>query len=603
MRPSISPEHPRPQLQRAEWTALDGVWEFAFDREGTMSRPEQVEFDRAILVPFAPETPRSGIGDESYTMAVWYRRRFAVPAFQPVSGDRLLLHFGAVDHEATVWVDGGRAGHHEGGYTPFSIDVTDLLRGDGDHEVIVRAGDDPHDLSKPRGKQDWQREPHAIWYPRTTGIWQTVWLERVPECRIDLLRWTPNLERWEIGVEARIAGPRRDDLTLELTLSVGDGPHRRMLAHDRYLMVSGEANRRIALLDPGIDDARHDLLWSPDTPTLIDVHARLLDPNGAVVDEVASYTAMRSVRVDGGRFLLNGRPLYLRMALDQGYWPDGGLTAPSVDALRRDVELAKAMGLNGVRKHQKIEDPRYLHWADRLGLLVWGEMPSAYRFSRRSVERVSAEWTQAVLRDVSHPCIVAWVPINESWGVPDLPVDAAQRDYIQGLYHLTRALDPTRPVIGNDGWETAATDIVAIHDYDDDPALLAERYGNGSSVPNLLGRVRPLGRQLTLEGHDHRGQPIMLTEFGGIAFTPPSEAGATWGYARAESEAAFTAHFTEMLLAVRGCRMLAGFCYTQFTDTYQEANGMLAADRTPKIPLEAYAAAVRGGVRRFGGEG
>lgn len=590
--PTLSPEYPRPQLQRDGWTSLDGEWEFAFDREGALTHPDRVTFDRTIRVPFAPEAPLSGIGDEAFTDAVWYRRTFEPPAIGP--GERVVIHFGAVDYCATVWVDGCYAGTHEGGYTPFALDVTDLLWPDAPHQVVVRAEDDPHDLAKPRGKQDWQANPHAIWYPRTTGIWQTVWLEKLPTNWIDTLRWSASLADWNIGVEAMIGGPRRDDLRLEVRLTVGEGPARRLLAHDVYAVVSGEVHRRIALSDPGIDDFRNELLWSPTSPTLIDAEVRLLDASGTVIDDVASYTALRDVCVQGDRFLLNGRPFHLRMALDQGYWPDGGLTAPDVAALRRDVELAKEMGFNGVRKHQKIEDPRYLYWADRLGLLVWAEMPSAYRFTTRSVERLTREWRAAVLRDASHPCIVTWVPFNESWGVPDLPSNPAQRDWVQALYHLTRTLDPTRPVVGNDGWESAATDMIGIHDYDEDPEKLRERYGEADDIPHLFHRVRPAGRLLTLEGHAHAGQPLILSEFGGIAFTPPSEREASWGYSRVETESDLAAAYADLLEVVRGSSMLAGYCYTQFADTYQEANGLLYADRTPKFPLELIARATAG---------
>jgi hypothetical protein len=306
---------------------------------------------------------------------------------------------------------------------------------------------------------------------------------------------------------------------------------------------------------------------------------------------VRSYTALRAVGVQGDRFILNGRPYRLRMALDQGYWPTSGMTAPDDEALRRDVVLAKLMGFNGVRKHQKIEDPRYLYWADRHGLLVWEEMPSAYRFSRLAIERLTREWIEALQRDASHPCIVAWVPFNESWGVPDLPSVPAQRHAVQALYHLTHTLDPSRPVIGNDGWESSATDIVGIHDYDTDPAHLLKRYETSEAMPQLFKRERPAGRLLTLEGHPHQGQPIMLTEFGGIAF---SDRPGSWGYARSETAEEFLQAYRALLAAVRELPLFAGFCYTQFADTYQEANGLLYADRTPKAPLREIALATAG---------
>jgi hypothetical protein len=243
------------------------------------------------------------------------------------------------------------------------------------------------------------------------------------------------------------------------------------------------------------------------------------------------------------------------------------------------------MGFNGVRKHQKIEDPRYLYWADTLGLLVWGEMPSAYRFTRRSIERLTREWIEALERDYSHPCIVAWVPFNESWGVPNLPTQPAQRSAVQALYHLTKTLDGTRPVIGNDGWESVATDIVGVHDYADDPEELRRRYHTHDSLPNVLRRERPGGRLITLDAEQHADRPVMLTEFGGIAFAP--DRGGTWGYSRSHGAEDLQRRYTALLDVVRELPMLSGFCYTQFADTYQESNGLLYADRTPKFPLEA----------------
>jgi beta-galactosidase/beta-glucuronidase len=354
-------------------------------------------------------------------------------------------------------------------------------------------------------------------------------------------------------------------------------------------------HRRIALSDPGIDDYRNELLWSPERPTLINASLRLLDQQGNVIDEVASYTALRTVGVDRDRFMLNGRPLYLRLVLDQGYWPDSGMTPPDSDALRRDVELAKAMGFNGVRKHQKIEDPRYLYWADHLGLLVWEEMPSVYRFTETSMERLLKEWTEVLRRDSSHPCVVTWVPVNESWGVPDLPSDPPQRHFIQGLFHLTKALDPSRPVVGNDGWESTETDIIGIHDYDQNPEVLRERYRDPNGIASILHVVRPGGRVSTLDGHDHVGQPIVLSEFGGISYADPGTADdESWGYSEVRSPKDLERSYAAMLETVRDLPLLAGFCYTQFADTYQETNGLLYANRTPKFPLERIEEATEG---------
>src|SRR5262249_13090012 len=282
-------------------------------------------------------------------------------------------------------------------------------------------------------------------------------------------------EQWEIQLDAQIAGRRREGLKLQVKLS----SRGQVLADDVYAVGADQSvSRKIRLTDPGIDDARNALLWWPHAPNLIDAELTLLDSAGRTLDTATSYTAMRGVEINGGKFFLNGRPFKLQLVLDQGYWPDTGLSAPDDAALRRDVELAKAMGFNGVRKHQKIEDPRFLYWADVLGLLVWEEMPSPYAFAERAIHRLTSTWMEAIARDISHPCIIAWVPSNESWGVTDLRNVLAHRAFVKSIYHLTKPLDPTRPVIGNDGWESLATDIIAIHDYDADPASIAQRYSS-----------------------------------------------------------------------------------------------------------------------------
>ena len=407
--------YPRPQLQRSSWLTLNGPWRFCFDDAQAFSHPDQIAtWPQEIVVPFPPESHASGIGDRGFHSVCWYQREVEL---RPDDG-RVLLRFGAVDYAARVWVNGQLAVTHEGGHTPFFADITQLLDRSGRQQITLRAEDQPSSLTQPRGKQDWQAEPHAIWYPRTTGIWQGVWIERVATTYVEKIRWTPKVEGYALYFEARIAGDAADDLTIEVELRHQD----RLLAHDRYRVIDGEVDRWIVLSDPGIDDFRNELLWSPERPTLLDAKVRLLR-GGQVLDSFDSYTALRSVHVLRDRFMLNGRPYLLRMVLDQGYWPDTLLAAPDDEALRRDVELAKAMGFNGVRKHQKIEDPRYLYWADKLGLMVWEEMPSAYRFTRTAVKRTVREWTEVIDRDYSHPCVIVWVPFNESWGVPDVEVN------------------------------------------------------------------------------------------------------------------------------------------------------------------------------------
>jgi hypothetical protein len=447
------------------------------------------------------------------------------------------------------------------------------MNADGKQTVTVLVEDDPFDLAKPRGKQDWQLEPHSIWYPRTTGIWQTVWVEQVSRTYIQTLRWTPIFETYEIGCEVFAGGDTlQEDMFVEVKIWHG----KQLLADDHYKLLAGEANRKIALSDPGIDDSRNEILWSPERPTLLDADVTLRCGN-RVLDRVRSYTALRSISINRDRIMLNGRPYPLRMVLDQGYWPESFMTAPSDEHYKRDVELAKAMGFNGVRKHQKIEAPRYMYWADRLGLLVWEEMPSAYRFSPKAITRTVHEWSEAITRDYSHPCIIVLVAFNESWGVPNLTLTQAHRNAVEALYHLTHTLDATRPVIGNDGWEASATDILGIHDYDCDPDRLQARYAVSD----------PGGRILTLDGFPHRGQPIMLTEFGGIAFDPKNpNPEKTWGYSRAHTAESFLELYRKLLKVVNTTSMFSGFCYTQFADTFQEANGLLNEDRTPKVPIE-----------------
>jgi beta-galactosidase/beta-glucuronidase len=525
-------------------------------------------------VPFCFQSKLSGIGDTSFHDVVWYARTFDPPP-RGAGNERLLLHFGAGDYRATVWINGTQVASHEGGHTPFSADVTHVLRR-GENVVVVRAEDPSRDATIPRGKQYWKEESEGIFYTRTTGIWQTVWLEPVSERRINSLRLTPDVDAARVDVEVAIEG-FEPGLGLRLTVTRGG----EMVLDDRVEVLSALVERSLPLMSHGMaPDTPHlsewpgPALWTPEHPNLYDLRLELIDTGGKILDTVESYFGMRKIEARDGRVFLNNRPYYQRLVLDQGYFPDGLLTAPADDDLRKDIELAKEMGFNGARKHQKVEDPRWLYWADALGFLVWGEMANAYTYSPDYVRRITGEWQEAVLRDYNHPCIVAWVPMNESWGVPELASDPGQIDHLLSMYHLTRSLDRSRPVVSNDGWEHALTDLCTIHDYGD-PEDLSQRY----ATPQSSVSARPAKRPIYAPGHGYRGEPILITEFGGIAFS--GEEGG-WGYTTVADAEEFLERYESLITALLQTQSVQGFCYTQLTDVEQEINGLLTYDRKPK---------------------
>lgn len=575
--------HPRPQLRRARWIDLCGTWQFAADDEdrGIAERwfEQAGAFDREIVVPYPPESRLSGVHETGFRRVVWYRRELRLD--DSLRGGRLRLHFGAVDYRASVWVNGRLAVEHEGGHTPFSAEIAHLLADSETQVIVVRAEDDPHDLQQPRGKQYWEERPGYIWYHRTTGIWQPVWLEPLPPVAIEEIRWTPNVDRLGVSLALRLdrAPPEGWRVRLRLT---GDRPSRTLV--DDSCALSGRELRRDLLLDINKElmRRRQTLLWAPDHPNLIEAEIELIDGTGATVDHVESYFGLRLIEARDGRFTLNGVPTFLRLVLAQNYWPESHLAAPSEEALRREVELAKALGFNGIRIHQKIEDPRFLYWCDRLGMLVWAEAANAYVYSDRAAEMLTHEWLQAVRRDYNHPSIITWVPLNESWGVPDLDRSAQQRHFVRALYHLTKALDPTRPVIANDGWEHAVGDIFGVHDYAPTGEMLRERYIDRQAVQRTFHEVRPHHHPLLVEEGKLGGEPIVISEYGGLAFTPGADE--DWfGYGQFADGEALLARYEELTDALLASTALAGFCYTQLTDTEQETNGLLTADRQFKF--------------------
>ena len=566
------PEFPQPQFQREHWLNLNGKWEFEFDDGNTGLDHDWAsgarKFSRSITVPFCFESKSSGIGDTSFHPWVWYRRGITIPA--EWKNQRVLLHFGAVDYRSSVWINGRLAGRHEGGNTPFQFDITSLLKPES-NTLTVRAEDPPTDRYIPRGKQYWEPKSRGIFYTRTTGIWQTVWLEAVGSSFLESVRIRPANDG-TVKFEAHIA---RSQPELEVYATVREG--RQNVATAMSRADGPRANLAAMVSEPK--------LWSPGSPQLYDVVFEL-KRGAAVLDRVGSYFGFRSVSVENGRVAINGRPTFLKLVLDQGYWPQSVLTPPTDDAIQYDIRMTKEMGFNGARKHQKLEDPRYLYWADRMGFLVSSEMANAYLFDDSYAERFTREWMAAVERDYNHPSIVIWVPINESWGTPNLH-DRRQQSHLKSLYSLTHTFDATRLAIDNDGWEhTDMTDVFALHDYARTGELLYEKYRNlgkpGAPVPNN-------GRAALAPGFAYNGTPFYLSEFGGIAFIPPGHQvpAESWGYSGVEKTAEGALERLRGLYgAIARVPAWSGLCYTQLTDVEQEINGLMTYDRKPKFDVK-----------------
>ncbi len=562
------PDVPDPQFQRPAWVNLNGPWQFEFD-DGNVgldqgwasgSRP----LSRTILVPFCFESRASGIRDTSFHPWTWYRRSFTLPA--DWKGRRVLLNFGAVNYRAIVWINGARAGDHEGGNTPIHLDITPLVKA-GENTVTVRTEFPPTDRSIPRGKQFWEPASRSIFYTRTSGIWQTVWLEATGESYLREVRTVPGREgtvRFDAFVERPQAG-------LEVQATISDGQSRVGLASGE--VRDGHGAAAAVILNPK--------RWSPGSPNLYDVTFELRKGT-EVLDTVRSYFGFRSVGVRNDRITLDGSPIYLRMVLDQGYWPDSVLTPPSDEAIQYDIRMTKEMGFNGARKHQKVADPLYLYWADKMGLLVSGEMANAYVFDEAYVRRFTREWMEAVARDQNHPSIVIWAPINESWGTPDLE-DRRQQQHLQALYATTHSLDGTRLVIDNEGWEhTDATDLFALHDYARTGDELYEKF---KDLGKPGARIPDVGEPPLAPGFKYNGSPFYLSEFGGIAFIPPGHQvpKQAWGYAGVEKTPDAALERMRGLYAAIAKLPFAGLCYTQLTDVEQEVNGLMTFDRKPKF--------------------
>lgn len=572
-------DYPRPQLVRGHWENLNGTWDFAFDdRNAGETEKWFAQFPKAmeIKVPFTYEATASGIGDTSEHRHVWYSRSIIVT--DCVENDkRLLLHFEGCDYHTQVWVNGQKAGSHRGGYARFSFDITALVK-PGENNITVKA-DDSFDEAQPRGKQRWVPENFGCWYIQNTGIWKTVWLEYVPQASISALKLTPDVCKGEIVIEAILNAESLDGLSLEAEASF-EGVLKNRVA---VSVLNRRVTIRMQLNTVQIDMAHSNIhFWSPESPALYDL--RLTLAGSGAQDTVLSYFGMREIRIDGSNILLNGAPLYQRLILDQGYWDETLLTPPSEEALIEDIEKVMQLGYNGVRKHQKTEDERFLYWADVKGLLVWSEVPAAYAFHDDAVEWFTQEWMEIVRQNYSHPAIITWTPFNESWGLTGVKTERKPQSFTEAIYHLTKSFDSMRPVIVNDGWEHTISDIITLHDYEASGARFFARYSDRAEEI-LSGEISHSSHMFAFaDGYEYDGQPVLISEYGGIAFNNDDNG---WGYGdKVQTEEDFLRRFEEITMAIKNLPYVCGFCYTQVSDVQQEINGLMDIQRNFKIASE-----------------
>ena len=563
-------EYPRPQFRRENWQSLNSEWEFAFDDKNEGIKSGLWQGNKAlplkINVPFSYEYPASGVGDTAQHDVVWYRRTFAIA--EGNGGSRALLCFNAADYQTDVWLNGVHILTHTGGFTPFSADITDILKED-ENVLVVRCEDTLND-AVPRGKQSWTGSPFSCFYVPNTGIWQSVWLEFFGEDCIAEHSLFCDYDKTELYGELATLYGSADEAEIAV---VFDG---KLIKRER-LTLRGRHNNYCFTLPKDYTD---DYSWSPENPRLLYVDFALYK-GGKQIDLAHTRIGMRKISVDEhGKICLNNRPYYQRLVLDQGYWQESGLTPPSAEALRKDIELTKAMGFNGARKHQKLEDPYFCYYAEELGFLTWCEMPSAYRFCAEETAAITKEWQEIVRAGRNCTSNVCYVPLNESWGAREIATDERQKAFARSLYFLTKSLDPTRLISTNDGFEVVnPTDILGVHDYDAEKAEDFAKYANG------YDGMHPQGFALFAEGEKYAGEPVLLTEFGGRAFQTDAK-GEAWGYSgAAQNEEAFLKQLGSIMQGVYSCNF-QGYCYTQLTDVQQEVNGLLYADRQPKADLE-----------------
>lgn len=570
--------HPTPQFARQDWLTLDGSWRFAFDDDDVGMQAgwaQGIPSARKIVVPFTYETKASGIHDATQHSQVWYARTLELSDAQ--LEQHVLLHFGGVDYHSDIFVNGQLLGSHTGGYTQFTFDITEAVKV-GENQLVVRVTDSKS-TAQPRGKQRWRDNNFECWYEQTTGIWKSVWLEFTGADQITALKLTPDLSHQavQVVVNTNLHQEIGNNYQVELKVSYAGT----LLRRATTTLDDGVATVTIAIGTDHEPAPWNLKRWTPDTPNLYDIDVTLTHHKQAC-DVVQSYFGMREIRIQGHQILLNGNQLYQRLVLDQNYWPESGLTPKTTDEITKDIELIKGFGYNGVRMHMTVADPRFLALADQMGLLVWSEMPATFSFNDQAVTAFTHEWLDVVQQNYNHPSIITWVPFNESWGVADIATNKTEQAFTEGIYYLTKAYDAMRPVVTNDGWEHTCSDIITLHDYEADGEKLYARYHDQAAL--MSGNYQHNGDKYPLaNGFSYHDQPVIISEFGGIAF----DDGKGWGYGQQEkSPDAFLARFDKLHQAIQDIPFISGYCYTQLTDVSQEVNGLMTIERTPKLPIE-----------------
>ncbi|WP_349674019.1 sugar-binding domain-containing protein [Lacrimispora sp.] len=575
-------DYPRPQFVRNDWASLNGIWNFSFD-DGNKGEAEgwykSFHREKEIYVPFTYETKKSNIHNEEIHHYVWYARTFQADKAK-TARNKLILHFEGSDFLTKVWINGQLAGMHEGGYSRFSYDITNLIT-DGENLVVVKAEDHP-DAQQPRGKQRWISENFGCWYVQTTGIWKTVWMEYVPNISLRSVKMTPNLPEGRLELEYTVDCPEALDgkkLEVEALVSFGG----RFVTKVLTAIAKNPTKISVDLVAAEAGYPWGIRSWTPAEPNLYDISFSTRF-HGEVWDEIGSYFGMREIRIEGPNILLNGAPLYQRLILDQGYWEESHLTPPDEEALIQDIDKIHELGYNGLRKHQKTEDERFLYWCDVKGMLVWSEAPAAYIYSDRSVELFTKEWLDIVKQNYNHPSIITWTPINESWGVPQVETNRTQQHFTEAIYHLTKSIDPHRPVIVNDGWEHTVSDILTLHDYEEAGEILKKRYTQYKDEIMTKEIYHSTSKSALANGFSYKGQPVIISEFGGIAFDSDKEG---WGYGnKVNTKEDFLKRFDSITTAIKEIPYVCGYCYTQVTDVQQEINGLMDISRNYKVDPE-----------------